>query len=160
MKKLCVLSDSHGFIHQEIIQIANQSDIVIHAGDIIDQSTLQQLRPKEKLVAIQGNNDAHLSALNTVEVLQFSSGKIAIEHGHKHGHHQPSHDSLRSTYPDAKVIIYGHTHKQVIDDSQQPWVINPGAAGNIRNHGGAKCLTIEISDNAHWIITPHVFSEN
>ena len=160
MKKLCVLSDSHGFIHPDIIQIANQSDIVIHAGDIIDQSTLGQLQPKEKLIAIQGNNDAHLNDLNTVEMLEFTSGKIAIEHGHKHCHHKPSHTSLRNTYPEARVIIYGHTHKQVIDDSQTPWVINPGAAGNIRNHGGAKCLTIEISDNTHWIITPHIFSED
>ncbi len=60
-------------------------------------------------------------------------GKITIEHGHTHGAHQPCHDSLRKAHADAKVIIYGHTHKQVIDKSNNPWVVNPGAAGNTRS---------------------------
>lgn len=157
MLKLCILSDSHGFIHPEIIQIANQCDIAIHAGDIIDEATLIQLKPKQKLVAIKGNNDDHIASLGKVEFLEFPSGKIAIEHGHLHGHHKPSHESLRATYPDAKIIIYGHTHKQVIDQESTPWVINPGASGDIRNHGGAKCLVLEVSDTQEWSITPYIF---
>ncbi len=158
MPKLCILSDSHGFIHPEIIQIANQCDIAIHAGDIIDEATLVQLKPKQKLVAIKGNNDDHIASLSKVEFLEFPSGKIAIEHGHLHGHHKPSHESLRATYPDAKIIIYGHTHKQVIDKESTPWVINPGASGEIRNHGGAKCLVLEVSNTQEWRITPYIFN--
>jgi len=155
--KLCILSDSHGFIHPKIVSIANECDIAIHVGDIIDESTLEQLQPKQKLIAIKGNNDEHITWLNSVEFIKFNSGTIAIEHGHKHGHQKPSHKSLRNTYPNAKIIIYGHTHKQVIDKDSKPWVINPGAAGEIRNHGGAKCFTIEINDNGNWPITPHIF---
>jgi predicted phosphodiesterase len=55
------------------------------------------------------------------------------EHGHEHGWKTPSHKSLLQTYPNAKVIIYGHTHKQVIDTESSPWVINPGASGAVRN---------------------------
>ena len=159
MTKLCVLSDSHGFIHPEIVAIANDCDIAIHVGDIIDESTLEQLQPKQKLVAVKGNNDEHIHWLNAVETLEFDSGSIAIEHGHHHGHQQPSHDSLRQTYPQAKMVIYGHTHKQVIDINKTPWVINPGACGNIRNHGGAKCLTIEIDTSQAWRITTHIFEQ-
>ncbi len=158
MSKLCILSDSHGFIHPEIIQIANQCDIAIHAGDIIDEATLSQLKPKQKIIAIKGNNDEHIASLDRVAFLEFPSGKIAIEHGHLHGHHKPSHKSLRAAYPDAKVIIYGHTHKQIIDKTSAPWVINPGASGEIRNHGGAKCLVLEVSDTQEWNITPYIFS--
>ena len=153
------MSDSHGFIHPEVVKIANQCDIAIHAGDIINESTLSQLKPKQKLVAIQGNNDEHISSLNKIEFLEFPSGKIAIEHGHLHGHHKPSHESLRAAYPDAKVIIYGHTHKQVIDKESTPWVINPGASGEVRNHGGSKCLTVDVYDDKEWLITPYVFGE-
>ena len=158
MPKICILSDSHGFIHPEIVKIASQCDIAIHAGDIINEDTLGQLKPKHELIAIKGNNDDHIASLNTVEFLEFPSGKIAIEHGHLHGHHKPSHESLRAAYPDAKVIIYGHTHKQVIDKEFTPWVINPGASGEIRNHGGAKCFVINVSDSQEWIITPYTFS--
>ncbi|MEO1939625.1 metallophosphoesterase family protein [Candidatus Thioglobus sp.] len=158
MPKLCILSDSHGVIHPEVVKIANQCDIAIHAGDIINENTLSQLKPKQKLIAIKGNNDDHITSLNSIEFLEFPSGKIAIEHGHLHGHHKPSHESLRLAYADAKVVIYGHTHKQVIDKESTPWVINPGASGEIRNHGGAKCLVLEVNDDQEWIVTPYVFN--
>jgi hypothetical protein len=40
------------------------------------------------------------------------------------------------------MVVYGHTHKKVIDDYQQPWVVNPGAAGSTRTRGGASCLIL------------------
>ncbi len=155
--KIGILSDTHGFIHPEVIKIINQCDIGIHAGDIIDKTTLKDLKPKQKLIAIQGNNDTHITELNLIEKLSFKQGDIIIEHGHEHGAHTPSHDSLRSTYPEAKIIIYGHTHKQVIDKENLPWVINPGAAGEVRNYGGSKCLTLDITESSEWLITPFVF---
>lgn len=158
MAKICVLSDSHGFIHPEIIKITSQCDFAIHAGDIINEDTLEQLNPKHKLIAVKGNNDNHIDSLNSVEFIELQGGKIAIEHGHLHGYLLPSHESLRLTYPEVKLIIYGHTHKQVIDKTITPWVINPGASGEIRNNGGSKCLVINISDSKEWIITPYTFN--
>ncbi len=153
-----ILSDTHGFIHPNIVKLMNKCDIIIHAGDIIDEKTLQALKPKQKLIAIQGNNDTHITHLNLIEKLSFSSGNIIIEHGHKHGHHQPSHNSLRAAYPNSKIIIYGHTHKQVIDKIKTPWIINPGAAGKIRNHGGSKCFILKINHLQKWKITPYIFN--
>jgi predicted phosphodiesterase len=59
------------------------------------------------------------------------------------------------------VIIYGHTHKQIIDKSSMPWVINPGAAGQTRTNGGPSCLILEVSGEKleQWQITPYRFSE-
>ncbi|WP_201339542.1 hypothetical protein [Isorropodon fossajaponicum symbiont] len=53
-------------------------------------------------IGIQGNNDAHITHLNLVEKLNLQNGEIVIEHGHEHGAHQPSHDSLRAAHPNAK----------------------------------------------------------
>ena len=151
-KKIAILSDSHGFIHPEIIKLVATCDIAIHAGDVIDEAILNDLKPLEKLIVIAGNNDAHITQLKNVETLEIEGNTIVIEHGHLHGAHQPSHESLRKTYPQANIIIYGHTHKQVIDDSAMPWVINPGASGNIRNHGGASCFLLKITKNKEWEI--------
>ena len=158
MPKLCVLSDSHGFIHPEIVAMVSQCDLAIHVGDIIDESTLAQLQPKDKLIAVKGNNDDHITWLNAIEMLEIDNKLIAIEHGHLHGHQSPSHDSLREAYPEAQLIIYGHTHKQVVDTNKTPWIINPGASGNIRNHGGAKCLIIDTDSHQNWSITAHIFA--
>jgi len=156
--KIGILSDTHGFIYEEIIHIINQCDIAIHAGDIIDEKTLLLLKPKQMVIAVQGNNDSHLTQLRATESLELPGGILVVDHGHTHGHHKPSHESLRKAYADAKVVIYGHTHKQVIDQDHYPWIVNPGAAGMVRNHGGAKCLVIDI-DHAHeWVITPYTFN--
>lgn len=155
--KIGILSDTHGWIHPQIIALMNTCDNIIHAGDIIDQSTLQAFTPK--LIAVRGNNDPHLSQFPSVETLKLPGGKLTVEHGHEHGWHSPSHDSLRQSHPTAKIVVYGHTHQQVIDQTSNPWIINPGAAGKERNHGGSKCLLLEASDAQEWQITPYVFSK-
>mgnify|MGYP001181660943 CR=1 FL=1 len=157
MLKIGILSDTHGVVHPGIVELIKNCDIAIHAGDIVDIDVIHKLNPKQKVIAVQGNNDAHISCFEEVETLELPGGKLVVEHGHKHGHHKPSHDSLRSTYPDAKIIVYGHTHKQVIDTDHTPWVINPGAAGDIRNYGSAKCLTININSPDDWDLKSHKF---
>jgi putative phosphoesterase len=157
--KIGILSDTHGTIHPGVINLMNDCDFVIHAGDIVDESSLSVLNPKQKMIAVKGNNDQHISSFGEVELVEFPGGNIAIEHGHLHGHVQPSHDSLRATYPDSKVIIYGHTHKQVIDKQQAPWVINPGSAGKIRNYGAARCLTLTIENQKEWNIEQHIYDD-
>ncbi len=153
-----ILSDTHGFIHEEIVSIMNNCDLAIHAGDIIDASTLEQLKPKQQLIAIQGNNDAHLTQLKTVEKITLPGGIIMVDHGHTHGHKKPSHNSLRQAYPEARVIIYGHTHKQLVERHSTPWIVNPGAAGQTRTHGGSKCLVLTIQSEQNWQVETHIFN--
>ena len=161
---VAVISDTHSYLEPRIIDIVNDCDICVHAGDICGADILESLKPKSgKVYAVTGNNDpyCHITKTELPKVLSFDvpGGKVTIEHGHLHGAHQPDHDSLRSTHPDAKVIIYGHTHKQVIDKTAQPWVINPGAAGKTRTHGGPSCLVITCHAEAEWEIAKHRFSE-
>jgi len=119
------------------------------------------MQPKTgKVYAVTGNNDpyCHVSKKQLPKTLSFEvyGEKITVEHGHVHGNHQPSHESLRKT----KLIIYGHTHKKIIDDSALPWVVNPGAAGKTRTHGGASCLVINCYKDQEWEIIKHRFPEN
>ena len=159
MIKVGILSDTHGVIHPEVIKLMNDCDFVIHAGDIVDEDSLAALKPKQKMIAVKGNNDLHINSLGEVETLNLPGGDIAVEHGHKHGHIQPSHDSLRDTYPTATIVVYGHTHKQVIDKEGPTWVVNPGSAGKIRNYGAAKCLQLTIKSNNEWEIEPQIFDD-
>ena len=48
----------------------------------------------------------------------------------------PDHTDLRWDHADARLIVYGHTHIRVVDQKEVPWVVNPGASGKVRNHGG------------------------
>ncbi|CAC9617275.1 hypothetical protein [uncultured Gammaproteobacteria bacterium] len=153
--KIGILSDSHGWIHPEIISLMNSCDQIIHAGDIIEQQTLEVFTTP--LTAVRGNNDAHLKFAD-IEIFELFGGTLAVEHGHKHGWKTPSHDSLRKAHAKAKIVIYGHTHKQIIDKTATPWVINPGASGAVRNGGSSKCLILTINEAQKWEITPHHFA--
>ena len=161
---VAVISDTHAFLDPRIIEVIRECDIAIHAGDICGADILGLMKPKTgEVIAVTGNNDpyCHITNKKLPEVLSVDlpGGRITVEHGHVHGAHKPCHDSLRNTHSDAKVIIYGHTHKQVIDKSGTPWVVNPGAAGETRTHGGPSCLVITCSEDEEWDIEKYRFSD-
>lgn len=159
MKKIIIISDTHGFVHQDIIALVAKSDIVIHAGDVGTQEVLNNLQKMKDVIVVAGNNDDHIANLKDNANLELFGCNIAIEHGHKHGHHQPCHNSLRKTHNNADIVIYGHTHIQVIDKSAKPWVVNPGAAGMTRTNGGASCLLLEVYTNKKWHIKEMRFQD-
>lgn len=162
-RRIAIISDTHGVIDVDIADVVRQCDEVIHAGDICGASVLNQLEQlSDKVTAVTGNNDiaalwaeheAHVvNTLPRVAELDLPGGKLVVEHGHLHGMQHPCHDSLRTTYQHARVIIYGHTHSQVCDVEASPWVINPGAAGATRTRGGPSCLVLTAHHDKEWEI--------
>lgn len=167
---VAIISDTHAFLHDEIDTIIRQCDIAIHAGDICNADILKAMRPKTgKVIAVTGNNDhqrgwpAHqadqVKLLPRVASLQLPGGLVKIEHGHVHDMHCPEHEDLRNAHPEARLIVYGHTHRKVIDDFRIPWVINPGAAGATRTRGGASCLVLTASESL-WKIDSYRFVDD
>ncbi len=158
---VAIISDTHAHLDERIANVIKQCDYAIHAGDICGEEILTAMQPKTgKVYAVAGNNDLFLQGGNIPHTLDIDlpGGKIAVEHGHNHGMHKPSHESLRKAHPDAKVIVYGHTHKMLQDKEALPWVINPGAAGATRTRGGPSCLVLKCSE-PEWDVTEYRFSE-
>lgn len=157
-RRIAIISDTHGVIDKNILQVIQSCDQVIHAGDICGAHILAQLdQLSPQVTAVAGNNDASglwpveethvVTALPQIAELKLPGGSIKIEHGHRHGMHQPCHDSLRETHNDARLVIYGHTHSMLIDKDTTPWVANPGAAGHTRTRGGPSCLVLTATDS-------------
>jgi putative phosphoesterase len=168
--RVAIVSDTHGFLDDRIASVIETCDLVVHAGDIGNYSVLQDLQTKtSKVIAVAGNNDiegrwsaheAHIvKELPKTAELDLPGGKLVVEHGERHGFHSPCHTALREAHPGAKVIVYGHTHKLVCDKNQIPWVINPGAAGRTRTHGGPSCLVL-IADENQWSIQINRFEQD
>ena len=149
MQTVGIISDTHGFIQPQILDWANQCDFIVHAGDVVDENILKQLKPRQKTVAVAGNNDEHIVYLPKVARLDLAGGALVVEHGDRFGR-QVCHAQLRQDHSDAKMIIYGHTHKQALDLDAYPWVVNPGAAGRVRTFGGAGFVRLTIDDAKVW----------
>ncbi|MDX2505812.1 MAG: metallophosphoesterase family protein [Gammaproteobacteria bacterium] len=168
--KIAIISDTHEVLDGQINDAIKTCDIAIHAGDIGANSVLEEMQPKSgHVIAVAGNNDKpylwDFKEWNIVKNLPQSielsvpGGIIAVEHGHEHGLHKPSHDDLRVAHAQARLVIYGHTHIQVIDkDDPDKHVLNPGAAGHTRNKGGPSCIILTIDDD-NWDYEILKFSE-
>ena len=159
--RVAIISDTHGYIDPHVVEVIRRCDQVIHAGDICGAHVLEQLHQlTSQVTAVAGNNDASglwpleethvVNALPKIARLQLPGGELVVEHGHRHGMQQPDHASLRHTHAQARVIVYGHTHRMLVDKEHTPWVINPGAAGATRTRGGASCLILTASASKEW----------
>ena len=89
--------------------------------------------------------------------LPISGGLLVVEHGHRLGNH-PEHEQFRDDHQNARLVVYGHTHHRIIDQEAEPWVVNPGASGKVRNHGGPSCLVLHASED-EWKIDTVLFGE-
>lgn len=162
-----ILSDSHGYLDPRIEKKVNQCDYIVHAGDIFNAQIIEQLQPKQTLLAVAGNNDYPaawkaeeadiVSALPDTGRLELPGGVIIVEHGHRLGN-KPDHQQLRVDHAEARLIVYGHTHHRIIDQSAKPWVVNPGASGRVRTHGGPSCLILNARES-HWSFEIVIFEE-
>ncbi len=159
---VALVSDTHGYIYPEVLAVVARSDRVVHAGDICGRHILEALHQNNgHVIAVAGNNDLPecwpeaereaVIGLPRIAELELPGGLLAVEHGHEHGWASPDLAGLRAAHPHAKMIVYGHTHHRMVDKSQDPWVVNPGAAGKTRNNGGPSCLVVHASSE-HWEI--------
>ena len=143
MKKILVLSDTHGFIDDRIIHYASKVDFVIHAGDIGNFEVIKKLKSVSKLYYVYGNIDGHeiRSECNEFEFLKIEKSKIILTHitGKIPYYNKKTINKIKLHKPD--ILISGHSHilKIQFDKKNNLLFINPGAAGK---HGFHKKRTM------------------
>lgn len=164
--KVLILSDTHGKIDGNIAQMSQGVDYVVHCGDIGDAHVLRALQPRERVHVITGNNDTParapvddlplLAGLSETATLDLPGGKLLAVHGHRQVPARKRHQALRRLFPDVRCITYGHSHRMLIDAEDAPLVVNPGAAGRDRTHGGPSCILLHASKE-RWYFSRHRF---
>ena len=131
--RLGVISDTHGLLRPEVFDIFGEVDHIFHAGDIGSLSLLTELEALAPVTAVYGNTDDWdvRAKVPKVARLQLDGFEIVVTHGDQFG--SPNPDSLYAAFPDAEIILYGHTHKPLLTlVDLVVTVMNPGAAGQRR----------------------------
>jgi uncharacterized protein len=102
-------------------------EMILHAGDVGPDAVLTELEVIAPVHAVFGNTDrpGH-PRLSDALTLDIDGVSIHVSHGHELG--SPTLEKLLAAYPQ-RVIVYGHTHRQLITELDGRLVINPGAAG-------------------------------
>jgi|SRR5690554_1486743 len=133
MKKIGLLSDTHGHWDDKFEKYFAECDEVWHAGDIGSMELAVKFEELKPFRAVYGNIDDFKTRLAYPETLNFEieNIKIIMTHiGGYPGRYEPSIISmLKANKP--KLFIAGHSHilKVMYDDKLETLHMNPGAAG-------------------------------
>lgn len=126
MIRIGLISDTHNLIRQQARAFLEGCDHIIHAGDIADARTLDEIRTWGAVTVVRGNNDQGDWASELPHTAQIEFGGVSI---------LVIHDLKELTNPSmlgARVIVSGHSHKPLIREESGVIYVNPGSAGRRR----------------------------
>lgn len=138
MTRIGLLSDTHGFLDDDILHFLREADEVWHAGDIGGIEVADRLKAIRPLRAVFGNVDDYLVRTEFPEILIFTIEQLTVFMTHIGGY--PGHyergvrEKLLAIQPG--LFISGHSHilKVMPDRKLNLLHINPGAAGKSGFH--------------------------
>jgi uncharacterized protein len=131
--RLGIISDTHGQLRSQVLEVFEEVDHILHAGDVGKPEILIDLQAIAPVTAVYGNSDGMelRSRLPQVATLQLDGFDIVVAHGDQLG--SPTPEALVEAFPEAEIIVYGHTHKPLLQlVNKTITVMNPGAAGPAR----------------------------
>ncbi len=122
-----LVSDTHGLVRPDIFSALEGVELILHAGDVGGAEVLVELATIAPVQAVAGNtDDPGTPGLSQSLEREIDGVRVHVSHGHEVG--RPTPERLLAAYPH-DVIVYGHTHRQLITRAGGRLVINPGAAG-------------------------------
>lgn len=148
MKKIGILSDTHGWLHPKVFDFFKDCDEIWHAGDIGSGDILIELNTIAPVRAVYGNCDSWGVRSETSEYLIFTCEKHRIALMHIVGN--PSHydpkalEIIKNEKP--TIFVAGHSHilKVMQDTKHNLLFINPGGAGLLGIHHHITFLRFDI----------------
>lgn len=128
--RLGVIADTHGLLRPSVFEVFAEVDHILHAGDIGGDDLLTELEALAPVTAVFGNTDGFDIRRRCPQVarLELDGLYVTVTHGDQLG--SPTPEKLHAEFPDADIIVYGHTHRPLLEMVDRTvTVMNPGAAG-------------------------------
>ena len=123
-----VISDTHGLVRPEALRALAGVELIIHAGDVGSPEVLEALERVAPVVAVRGNTDQRLWAVDLppVEVVELGDVFLYVLHDLQQLDLDPVAAGLHA-------VISGHTHRPFVDRRGGVLYLNPGSAGPVRS---------------------------
>jgi putative phosphoesterase len=146
-----VLADTHlragaELLPQSVLAALSRADLVIHAGDVVSRRALEELQTMAPIHAVLGNNDHELDGLLPPSVVVDLEGvRVAVVHDS--GARQGRPNRLHRRFPDADIVVFGHSHVPCDELGVEGQVLfNPGSPTQRRKQPHPTMGTLTISD--------------
>jgi putative phosphoesterase len=150
MARIGIISDTHipkvaSSLPRDLLNALEGMDLILHAGDLIEVSVIDELRSLAPVAAVSGNMDRPevKSVLPRRRVLEVEGKLIGLTHGW--GPPIGIERRVLSKFPEADVVVFGHTHKALVERRKGILLLNPGTPNDRRfsKHLSYAVLTIE-----------------
>jgi uncharacterized protein len=122
--RIGVISDTHGLMRPEALRALQGAEHILHAGDVGDPAILDALRAIAPVTAIRGNIDegGPCSHLPSTELVELGGRSIFMLHDVKKIDLNPEAAGIAA-------VVFGHSHKPLVEWRRGVLFLNPGSAG-------------------------------
>jgi len=124
LKRIGLISDTHGLLRKEAVEALRGSELIIHAGDVGKPEILEELRKIAPIVAVRGNVDTEAWARALPETAVVEAGAVLI-----YVLHDVKALDLNPAAAGFHIVVSGHSHKPGKTEHDGVRYINPGSAG-------------------------------
>lgn len=149
--RLVALADTHvprraKDLPAPVWRAIDEADVVIHAGDWVDESLLDAIASRAaRLIAVWGNNDGPPLRQRLPEVAHAEIGELRFTVVHETGGRTGREARMDRAYPNSDVVVFGHSH--VPWDTVTPAgirLLNPGSPTDRRRQPLCTYLTARV----------------
>jgi putative phosphoesterase len=126
MIRIGLISDTHGLLRREALDVLRGSDFIVHAGDI-GEGVLETLAAIAPVTAVRGNNDRAPWAERIAQTQRLRFGAVTL-----HVLHDLAELAIDPKAAGVDVVITGHSHRPRIERRDGVLYVNPGSAGPVR----------------------------
>jgi len=122
--RIGLISDTHGLVRDEAVKALAGCSHILHGGDIDTPDVLEKLRRLAPVTVVRGNNDRGpwAESIPVFEVVEF--GKVAV-----YVRHDESELGVDPRTAGFRVMMFGHSHKPMVERRDGVLFVNPGSAG-------------------------------
>ncbi|MFI0896603.1 metallophosphoesterase family protein [Streptomyces sp. NPDC020983] len=151
--RLVLTSDTHvparaRRLPAELLAAVDAADVVLHAGDWVDEATLDVLAARSRrLVAVYGNNDGPGLRARLPEVAEAEVGGLRFAVVHETGAARGREERCARRFPGVDVLVFGHSH--IPWDTSAPGglrLLNPGSPTDRRRQPHRTYMTATAAD--------------
>ncbi|MCW2825947.1 MAG: metallophosphoesterase [Aeromicrobium sp.] len=133
MLRVAVVSDTHAPRFWKAVPpaVAEQLagvDVILHAGDVCTPSVLDELAAFAPVHVVAGNNDGpDVAAWGAPETLEIELDGVRVAMIHDSGSKQGRAVRMRRMFPDADLVVFGHSHIPWDTEQDGQRLFNPGS---------------------------------
>lgn len=135
--KILIVSDTHR-IHKNFLQVVKEVgriDLLVHLGDIEGAEQLYSDAVDCPVEMVAGNND-YFSDLPIEKMVHIGPYEVMLTHGHRYYIGMGKEMLMAEARArGADIVMYGHTHRPVVEQYADLTVLNPGSLAYPRQDG-------------------------